>query len=56
MHPLTNEAKPDFSERELMLYGIKAGYGVRGAHIGSADNHAAQFDADMMAFWSETLC
>ena len=56
VHPLTNEAKPDFSERELMLYGIKAGYGVRGAHIGSADNHAAQFDADMMAFWNETLC
>ena len=55
VHPLTNEARPDFSERELMLYGIKAGYGVRGAKIGSAEDHAEQFSTDMMAFWTETL-
>lgn len=55
VHPLTNQANPDFTERELMLYGIKAGYGVRGAHIGTAGDHAAQFDADMMAFWGATL-
>jgi len=38
-----------------MLYGIKAGYGVRGAKIGSAEDHAEQFSTDMMAFWTETL-
>lgn len=55
IHPLTNQANPDFSERELMLYGIKAGYGVRGARIGSAGDQAHQFDADMMSFWGDTL-
>jgi len=55
VHPLTGDASSDFSERELMLYGIKAGYGVRGARIGSADDHAEQFHTDMMAFWRGTL-
>ena len=55
VHPQTGQASPDYTERELMLYGIKAGYGVRGAHIGSQGDQAQQFNVDMMAFWSATL-
>ena len=55
MHPATGETDPGFTERELMLYGIKAGYGVRGARIGASDDSAAAFHADMMAFWQTTL-
>jgi len=55
VHPLTQQSNPDFTDREMMLYGIKAGYGVRGAHIGTADDHAEQFAEDMMAFWGATL-
>ena len=55
VHPQTNKANPDFTERELMLYGIKAGFGVRGAHIGSSEDQAHLFNTDMMAFWGNTL-
>jgi dienelactone hydrolase len=55
VHPATGTADPASSERELMLYGIKAGYGVRGAHIGSTDNLADDFHDDMMRFWRACL-
>ena len=55
VHPVTGPCAHDTSERELMLYGIKAGYGVRGARIGTAANYAELFHADMMAFWTETF-
>jgi len=55
LHPATGEPDPALSERELMLYGIKAGYGVRGAHIGSSGDQAQSFHDDMMAFWQHCL-
>lgn len=55
LHPVDGRCTPDTGERELMLYGIKAGYGKRGARIGSASDYADQFHADMMAFWQATL-
>lgn len=55
LHPVTGPCAPQTSERELMLYGIKAGYGVRGAHIGTAENFAEVFHEDMMEFWAETF-
>jgi len=55
VHPASGEADPEFTERELMLYGIKAGYGRRGAHIGSSDDSADVFHADMLNFWRETM-
>ncbi len=55
VHPASGEANADFTERELMLYGIKAGYGRRGAHIGSADGLADVFHGDMMAFWQRMV-
>jgi len=55
VHPGTGLADPSLSERDAMLYGIKAGYGVRGARIGSSGDLARAFHDDMMAFWRDCL-
>jgi hypothetical protein len=38
-----------------MIYGLKAGYGRKGAKIGSRAGEAELFRADMLAFWRRTL-
>ena len=53
IHPASGDADPDVSERDLMLYGIKAGYGIRGARIGTSADLAQLFHDDMMAFWRQ---
>ncbi len=55
IHPLTGIADPTLSERELMIYAVKAGYGAKGARIGSEGDQAAVFNADMMSFWQEVM-
>ena len=55
VHPATGESDPAFTERALMLYGIKAGYGVRGARIGTSGDLARAFHDDMMNFWRDCL-
>ena len=55
IHPLTGEPDPTLGERELMIYGMKAGYGVRGARIGTSGDLADVFHEDMMAFWQSAI-
>lgn len=55
LHPTKGRTAPDTTERELMLYGIQAGYGVRGAQLGTASNYADVFHDDMMIFWYGVL-
>ena len=55
VHPLTGRADARLPDRDMALYGIKAGYGRKGAHIGSQGDDAAQFRADMVAFWRDAL-
>jgi dienelactone hydrolase len=55
VHPADGRADPAFTDRELMMYGIKAGYGRRGAHLGSEGDQADRFHEDMMAFWIKAL-
>ena len=55
VHPVLGPCPSDTSDRELMLYGIKAGYGVRGARIGTAENFADVFHEDMMNFWQQVF-
>ena len=52
IHPATGLANPALVDRDLMVYGLKAGYGVKGAALGanSADE-AKLFVDDMIAFW-----
>jgi hypothetical protein len=55
VHPLTGEPDPTLGERELMIYGMKAGYGVRGAKIGSDGDQAERFNEDMLTFWQAAM-
>jgi dienelactone hydrolase len=54
-HPLSGAADASLVDRDLMVYGLKAGYGRRGAKIGSIGDQAAEFRADMVAFWRGNL-
>jgi len=38
-----------------MVYALKAGYGKKGAHLGSTGNQAEEFRADMISFWEVSL-
>ena len=51
IHPITGEPDSTLSERDLMIYALKAGYGKNGARIGSVGNQAGLFHEDMMTFW-----
>lgn len=55
MHPLDGKPDPTLTDRDLMIYGMKAGYGVKGATIGSKPGQPALFRDDMIAFWKSAL-
>ena len=55
IHPLTGIADSKLTDRDLMIYALKAGYGRKGARIGSREGDAELFKADMLAFWRRTL-
>jgi dienelactone hydrolase len=55
IHPLEDTPNPQLVDRDLMVYALKAGYGVKGASIGSKADDAAIFREDMIAFWRRTL-
>ena len=55
IHPLAQEADPDLSERDLMIYALKAGYGRTGARIGSEGDQAELFRGDMIGFWEAVM-
>ena len=55
IHPLSGVADSKLTDRDLMIYALKAGYGRKGARIGSRDGDAELFKTDMLAFWRRTL-
>ncbi len=55
LHPLTQKADPHLSERDVMVYAMKAGYGRRGARMGSEGDQAEHFRRDMMGFWEAVM-
>jgi hypothetical protein len=55
IHPLTGVADSMLVDRDLIVYGLKAGYGRKGAKIGSRDGDAEVFKTEMLAFWRRTL-
>jgi len=55
IHPLQSAPDPRLKDRDLMVYGLKSGYGVKGATIGTRGEEASLFRADMIAFWQRTL-
>ena len=55
IHPLEGRADPNLVDRDLMVYALKAGYGVKGAAIGSKPGQAQAFRDDMILFWRTVL-
>lgn len=55
IHPLEDTPNPELTDRDVMIYSLKAGYGVKGAHIGSSPGEADAFRDDMIAFWKRVL-
>lgn len=55
IHPLRDGGDRALTDRDLMVYALKAGYGRKGAKIGSHAGEAELFRDDMLAFWQRTL-
>lgn len=55
IYPLADTPDPAIVDRDVMVYALKAGYGRKGARIGSKPGEAALFRDDMMSFWLEVL-
>lgn len=55
VHPTGERPDPRLTDRDLAVYALKAGYGVRGATIGSQGTQAALFRAEMTDFFCRTL-
>ena len=51
IHPTKGESDPYLTERELMIYALKSGYGRKGARIGTLGNEAQLFREYMTDFW-----
>ena len=55
VHPVTGIADPKTVDYDTFVWALKAGYGRRGAKIGSQGDDAALFRADMIEFWTQQL-
>ena len=55
IHPLEDTPNPALTDRDVMVYSLKAGYGRKGARLGSNPGDAEIFRDDMLAFWRRTL-
>jgi dienelactone hydrolase len=55
VHPITGVADPKTVDYDTFVYALKAGYGRRGAKIGSQGDDAALFRADMIEFWTKQM-
>lgn len=55
IHPAEETPNPALMDRDLMVYGMKAGYGRKGARIGSRDGDDKLFRDDMVAFWRRVM-
>ena len=55
VHPVTGVADPQTVDYDTFVWALKAGYGRRGAKIGSQGDDAARFRADMIDFWAARM-
>jgi dienelactone hydrolase len=55
IHPIDGTSNPALVDRDLMVYGLKAGYGRKGARIGSRAGDDKSFRDDMVAFWRRVM-
>lgn len=55
IHPTAEMPDPALVDRDIAVYALKAGFGVRGATLGSTGDQATQFRTDMTTFFHRTL-
>ena len=55
IHPLAEAPDASLVDRDVMVYALKAGYGRKGARIGSGPGEAALFREEMVSFWQRVL-
>jgi len=55
IHPLHGTPDPALVDRDVMLYAVKSGFGIKGARIGSKEVEAQLFRDDMMSYWKRVL-
>lgn len=55
IHPIDGVPDKALVDRDTMVYSMKAGYGRKGARVGSHEGEAAMFRDDMIQFWSRVL-
>jgi len=55
IHPLTGIPDAALVDRDVMVYALKAGFGQKGARIGSRQGEAEIFRSDMLGFWIKAL-
>lgn len=55
IHPLSATPDARLVDRDVMIYSLKAGYGKKGAKLGSNPGDAELFREDMVAFWTRVL-
>jgi dienelactone hydrolase len=55
IHPLQLAPDAKLTDRDVMVYSLKAGYGKKGAKLGSREGDAAMFKDDMVVFWKRVL-
>ena len=53
--PLADRGDPKLVDYDTFVYSLRAGYGRRGAHIGSRPGDPERFREDMLAFWTEQM-
>lgn len=55
IHPVTGVADKKATDRDMMIYGLKAGFGVTGATLGGQGDQPGLFKEDMSEFWLDVL-
>lgn len=55
IHPVTGEEDANATDRDMMIYGLKAGFGITGASLGGQGNQPELFKEDMSKFWLEAF-
>jgi dienelactone hydrolase len=55
IHPVEVTPNSALMDRDLMIYGMKAGFGRTGAKIGSREGDDKLFRDDMVAFWRRLM-
>lgn len=55
IHPSSGASDPEAVDRDMMIYAVKAGFGRRGATIGSIEGEPDLFHEDMVGFWTAAL-